>query len=537
MLPGEGHESPSAEAHRLFALRRYGVLDTPPEEAFDRLAELAAAVVGAPIGLISLVDADRQWHKAAHGTDIRAVPREHSFCAHAIETPGPMVQEDLTQDDRFAENPYVAGRSAEAPLRFYAGAPLVSPEGYRLGTVCALDVTPHAPSGDAVRHLEYLADLVVDRLEERLRWDAARGRVSGQIDDAVQQYQMALRHAPVAFARTDRDLRYEWAYNAYTDFAPDAMEGKRDDEIDAGPGVRQLMHLKRRVLARGEHQRQEVTFERPSGAVTYDITATPICEEGRVVGVLTAALDVTDRKRTEQALEQATTEVQEAKRMKTALLANVNHEFRTPLTSIISFSRLIEETPALAADFAGRILNGGQRLLHTLNTVMDFAALEGGEMAPTPQLLDLREAAAVVAEAFEDEAGRQALSLATDLPDTPVSALLDAHHVERIATHLTSNALKFTEEGTVTIGVAQEGEAACLWVRDTGIGIPPEARPDIFDAFRQASAGYDRTHEGNGLGLTVARRLAEQMDGTIQVTSTPGEGTRVTVRFPTAAPE
>lgn len=533
-----GDGAPSAEAHRLFALQRYGILDTPPEEAYDRLAELAAAVGDTAIGLVSLVAADRQWHKATHGTDVQAVPREHSFCTHAIEASGPMVVEDLSEDERFAGNPYVGGSQAGTPpLRFYAGAPLVSPEGYRLGTVCALDVTPQSPPAATVRHLEYLADLVVERLEERRRWDAERARVAGQVEDEVREYQMALRHSPVAIGRVDRNLRYEWAYNSYVDFAPADVEGRRDDELDSGPGVQQLMALKRQVLAGGEKRRQEITFERAHGATTYDITAIPIREEGRTAGVLTTALDVTDRKRGEQALARAAAEVREAQRMRKALLANVNHEFRTPLTSIISFSRLIDDTPALAEDFAARILSGGKRLLRTLNTVMDFAALEGGEMRPAPQLLDLREAVPAVAEAFRTEAERAGLSLATCMPDAPVPARLDAHHIQRIGAHLMSNALKFTQEGTVTVGAAREDDGVRFWVEDTGIGIEPDAQPHVFDEFAQASTGYDRTHEGNGLGLTIVRRLTQQMGGTVQVDSTPGTGTRVTLRFPAADPE
>jgi len=533
-----GDGAPSAEAHRLFALQRYGILDTPPEEAYDRLAELAAAVGDTAIGLVSLVAADRQWHKAVHGTDMQAVRREHSFCTHAIESSGPMVVEDLSEDERFADNPYVASGAPERPsLRFYAGAPLVSPEGYRLGTVCALDVEPQSPPAATVRHLGYLADLVVERLEERLRWDAERARVAGHVEDEVREFQMALRHSPVAIGRVDRELRYEWAYNSYVDFAPEDVVGRRDDELDSGPGVQRLMDLKQQVLGRGEQRCQEITFERAHGTTTYDITAIPIQEAGRTVGVLTTALDITDRKRCDQALAGAATEGQEAQRMKKALLANVNHEFRTPLTSIISFSRLIDETPALAEDFAGRILSGGQRLLRTLNTVMDFAALEGGEMPPTPQLLDLREAVVAVADAFRADAERAGLSLATRMPDAPVPARLDAHHVERIGTHLMSNALKFTEEGTVTVGVGHEGDGVRFWVEDTGIGIEPDAQPHVFDEFAQASTGYDRTHEGNGLGLTIVRRLVEQMGGTVRVDSTPGTGTRVTVCVPAADPE
>lgn len=535
-LRGRGDEA-AAECDRLFALRRYAIVDTPPEEAFDRIAELATSVVNADIGLVSLVEKDRQWHKATIGTDLREIDREHSFCTHAIKTEGPMVVENLRHDDRFADNPYVdEGKSKGPRFCFYAGAPLVSPEGYRLGTVCTLDPEPQPLSEAKMRHLQYLADEAMERIEERLGWNREARRAVCLDVEAAREYETALRHSPIVLARADRDLRYEWVYNAHADFAPEQVRGKRDDELDAGPGVNQLMALKRQTLTQGTQRRREITFERSGGTITYDVTATPIfgADGTTVIGVLTASMDVTERKRCEQQLERAKAEVREAARLKSALLSNINHEFRTPLTAIISFSRLIDESPELAGDFASRILSGGKRLLRTLNTVMDFAALEAGEMTPTPRLIDLRSVVKKAVGNFESDADREELALRVERPDSPVSAQLDPYHAERICVHLLSNAFKFTEAGAVTIGVEQTDARIALWVEDSGIGIDPALQPQVFDEFAQASRGNERTHEGNGLGLTIVRRLAHQMDGTVHMNSTPGQGTRVTVRFPPA---
>jgi len=537
-----GHDSSTsengvtgAECDRLFALRRYDIVDTPPEEAFDRIAELAASVVDTKVGLVSLVEENRQWHKAAVGTDVREIERRHSFCTHAIEDEGPMVVENLHRDERFRNNPYVDGRAADVPpLRFYAGAPLVTAEGYRLGTVCTLDVRPHSLSAVKGRHLQYLADLAMERIEERRQW-TREARQAAHLDvETTREYRTALRHAPIVLARVDRDLRYEWIYNAHADFAPEQMLGRRHDEFESGGGVERLMALKRTTLERGTQHRREIAFERSNGTITYDITATPIREEAgeRVIGVLTAALDVTDRKRFEKTLERAQAEAREAARLKSALLSNVNHEFRTPLTSIISFSRLIDDSPELADDFAGRILSAGTRLLRTLNTVMDYAALEGGEMTPTLQRVDLRAVVREVVRDFQSDAEQEGLVLQSEIPDAPVRGRLDPYHVERACVHLLSNALKFTEAGTITVGVEPGAGTVAVWVEDPGIGIDPAFQPHVFDEFTQASRGYSRTHEGNGLGLTVVQRLVRQMEGTVEVSSTPGDGTRVTLRFP-----
>ncbi|HSQ11233.1 MAG TPA: GAF domain-containing protein, partial [Burkholderiaceae bacterium] len=133
------------------------VLDTPPEERFDRLTRLAAAIFDVPTALVSLVDRDRQWFKSAHGSEARETPREISFCAHAVASKAPMVVPDALADPRFAENPMVKG----APrVRFYAGQPLILPDGNCVGTVCLVDTRPRDLDQRAMGLLRDIAELV-----------------------------------------------------------------------------------------------------------------------------------------------------------------------------------------------------------------------------------------------------------------------------------------------------------------------------------------------------------------------------------------
>lgn len=154
------------EPQRLESLRQYAVLDTPAEAAFDDLTELAAHICEAPIALISLIDENRQWFKSKVGLDASETSRDVAFCAHAIHQPGLFIVPDATLDERFADNPLVTG---EPRIRFYAGAPLLTPDGHALGTLCVIDYQPRELRPDQQRALRVLSRNVMGQLELRRR--------------------------------------------------------------------------------------------------------------------------------------------------------------------------------------------------------------------------------------------------------------------------------------------------------------------------------------------------------------------------------
>jgi two-component system, cell cycle sensor histidine kinase and response regulator CckA len=155
---------PTKEAKRLKVLWQYDILDTVPEEVFDDLTELAARICEAPIALISLVDEDRQWFKSKVGVTLTETSRDISFCAHAVKQQDLFIIPDASKDPRFAGNPLVI---SEPKIRFYAGAPLITPDGYALGTLCVIDKVPRELRFEQKQALRVLARHVMTQLELR----------------------------------------------------------------------------------------------------------------------------------------------------------------------------------------------------------------------------------------------------------------------------------------------------------------------------------------------------------------------------------
>jgi hypothetical protein len=163
---------PANEGQRLLALERSGLVDTPPEDSFDRLTWLAARSLDAPVALLTLLTPNRQWFKSHYGLEIVETPRSWAFCNHTILQKGIMVAENLAIDERFAENPAVIG---ELGFRFYAGCPVVDPDGFTLGSLCVIDTRPRTLNDTQKQILANLAALASDEIKLRatdrqLRW-------------------------------------------------------------------------------------------------------------------------------------------------------------------------------------------------------------------------------------------------------------------------------------------------------------------------------------------------------------------------------
>jgi signal transduction histidine kinase len=236
----------------------------------------------------------------------------------------------------------------------------------------------------------------------------------------------------------------------------------------------------------------------------------------------------------EQQLKATKQKAEEASRLKSALLANMSHEIRTPLTSIIGFAGLLESNlSGQDARYAELVHHGGERLMDTLDSVLQLSKLEAGVIEPSSDDVDLVAKAREAVDLYRQRAETAGVALHFDPATESLVGAWDATAVHRVLSNLLSNALKFTPEGgTVTVGVCEHDEQAVVTVADTGIGIGDGFRNRLYDAFTQESDGLEREHEGSGLGLAIVSRLVDLLDGEIDVESTKGEGTCFRVALP-----
>ncbi|MBL8614783.1 MAG: PAS domain S-box protein [Deltaproteobacteria bacterium] len=276
-----------------------------------------------------------------------------------------------------------------------------------------------------------------------------------------------------------------------------------------------------------------VYVARDGRRVNVSLVVTAILgREGEVVGYLGVAHDITREVQTETSLREAKLRAEQANVAKSQFLANMSHEIRTPLNAVLGLSQLLQQTrlDADQADILGKIRVAGAGLLEVINDVLDLSKIEAGELEVEAAPFRLTEIVDGLADLMTTQATAKGICFFADVqPGLPKTLRGDGHRLRQILTNLLSNAIKFTERGSVTLRVSalsRAGGALRLRfaVRDTGIGIAPEAQARVFDAFAQADTSTTRRFGGTGLGLSIVKHLVGLMGGTVGVASAVDEG-------------
>jgi PAS domain S-box-containing protein len=302
--------TPDDEA-RLSALHRYNILDTDYEQAFDDLARLAADICETPIALISLVDRERQWFKAAIGTAVRETPRDISFCSHAIRQSSLFVVSDMLRDERFRDNPLVTG---EPHLRFYAGAILESSDGYPLGTLCVLDHQPRTLTDRQLHALRILAREVMTQLELRLRLREQetlleeRRKAAAEREEGDRRFRIVADSMPQLVWATDADgshIYYNRRWYEYTGLSEEESLGFGFANALHPDDVERTLARWRRAWAGGESYEIEYRFRRHDGVYRWFVgRAEPVraLDSDEITMWVGTCTDIDDQKKAEDAV-------------------------------------------------------------------------------------------------------------------------------------------------------------------------------------------------------------------------------------------
>jgi len=510
---------PPEEAHRLQVLPDLDILDTAPEERFDRITRMVARLFGVPVAMVSVIDAGRQWFKSRVGLPSVQAGGTNAFCAHTILQDGLVVVEDAHCDARFADDPLVTAHGA----RFYAGCALAAPDGSRIGTVCILDEVPRTLDEDQRALLRDLAGMVADEIAAG---ELRRAHERRSENDAWL-YGL-LEHIPDGVLMLDRAGTVICGNPA-----AEHMFGSDTGGL-AGRMACALLGADAALLLDPEHSPdappQEGGGRRLDGsAFPIEVKVAPMCLAGQqryavIVRDVTRQHELVQRNRA--------TEERRRKHFTTA-----THELRTPMASILGFSELLLNRDfdlATSRELLDIVHRQAGRLVDLINQLLDLSRIEAGGTD------GLAVATVDVAELIDQTlTGLNGLGqnhrIRVELEDGLPAIAADAFKMQQALTNLVSNAIKYSDDGTqIDISTAALRRNAKLMVAirvaDRGIGMTPEQQAHIYDAFYRA--GESQNVQGSGLGMTIFKEIIELHGGHADIESRPGAGTAVTLWLP-----
>lgn len=517
---------PANEHARLLSLQSYEVLDSHDNARFDDITLLASRICATPMALITLVDEQRQWFKSKVGLTGTEVPRALGLCAHAILTPDEvLVVPDTKLDPRFATNPYVTG---EPYVRFYAGAPLVAPDGHALGTLCVIDNKPRQLQSEQKEALLALSRQVMVLLEERRTSTALRGAMQALTRSEIL-FREAYENAPIGIAlvspsgewlRVNRSLCELLGYSA-EELARTTFQAITHPE-DLENDLQQVRQMLARELR--SYQMEKRYLHKAGHVVWTQLSVSLVWDQQRPLYFISQIQDIHERKTMEQA--------------RAEFLTMVSHELRTPVTALRGALGILSagaagDLPPKARQLTALADRNAERLHRLVNDILDIEKIEAGKFIYRYVDLDLNQLVSQAAQeikAYADQYQVQ-IEVRSDLPRAYLHA--DADRLMQVLANLLSNAVKYSRPGgRIDVQVSRTARRLRVSVTDYGEGIPEQFRRHIFEKFAQANWTATNPKGGSGLGLHISRAIIEHHGGALSFTTEPGVGSTFYFELP-----
>ena len=314
-------------------------------------------------------------------------------------------------------------------------------------------------------------------------------------------------------------------------YSPEEAMGRKLD-VSASSAEEEQARM-RRLMAGEKFSYDARAMTRSGTPIDIQVAVAPLLDDGNeCIGSIAVARDVTQHKRSEEALRLAREAAEAANHAKSSFLARMSHEIRTPMNGVLGMTELLLETGLTSTQrkYAETVQRSGKNLLGIINDLLDFSKIEAGKLELENEDMDLRRTIEDIVELLAERAHAKGLDLACSIPPNLLTQVRgDALRLGQVLTNLVGNAIKFTEEGSIVIRAASLEETPSrvtirFEVTDTGVGISREAQSRVFDEFAQADGSTTRKHGGSGLGLAISKQLVEMMGGAIHVESELGAG-------------
>lgn len=520
--------------------------------------KLAATICDTPVAAISLLDESRSWLKSKIGIEDQEVPIQNTVCQFTIVQDDILVIENAAESDLVSNNPYI---SSENGIRFYAGVPLKSKNGFNIGTICVVDYDSKKLTQNQLDSLELIAKEVMKLLERRKTKSSLESELADtvtkkinrsdqKLSQLVNKYDLLYNTVSNSSIIIELDsagkvLKVNKIFEKITGYKMSNLKGKHYSIFLEQDNKEQLKLLKKEMVNDTVKSVRVKIIGKKGRNIWLQATFNSVKDKnGKISHIITVAQDISKGVKSEQNLIEANLVADKLNSQKDHFIANMSHEIRTPINAVLGFTELLiqlekEETKE---GYLQSVKNAGDKLLFIVNDILDLSKIESGSFQVEQKPFNLEETIKNVFSLLDLKAKGKKIEFIYNIDhEVPLKIVGDKNQLSQILLNLLGNALKFTENGFVKLKISYTKSAnqnvtkkahIKFSVSDSGIGIAKDKTKMIFNRFSQEEDDTSANYGGTGLGLNISKLLVEKQGGAITVISEKGKGSEFIFTIP-----